>query len=250
MTTRHAIRKKGRERFLVESFARSSRMDMKVVAETEPPDFIVEFEGRQFGLEVTELFVNALAGPKSLQAFESIATRIARRARALYIASNAPPAHVSVRFMPGADLGRSNREATARAIATFVAGLQVDEGRYVRWYPEDGENTLPDEIAFIHVLGVPNYDMGHWVVPRAGWVAPLTDAIVQTRIDQKALCLPAYREVIQENWLLLVSDRTRPSQLFDLGDKLNPDRIHSPFSRTFFFAYPEDVVLELGGRGA
>jgi hypothetical protein len=37
--------------------------------------------------------------------------------------------------------------------------------------------------------------------------------------------------------------------LFDLGDKLNPDRIRSPFSRTFF-AYPEDVVLELGGRWA
>lgn len=248
MNLRTSARKKDHERFLVECFVRTSGIALNIIDECEPPDFIVEFEGRRIGLEVTELFIEPDGGFKSMQARESIASRIVWKARAIYLASGAPPAHVSVCFAPGADLNSLNRDATASALASFIVERKLGVWDRISWRPEDGDNTLPDEIAFIHALGVPSHDMAHWAAPRAGWAAPLTDSIVQSRIDQKALRLPHYCKVIPENWLLMVADRTRPSQLFDLGDRLNLQGIRSPFARTFFFGYPEDSVIEFGDQ--
>jgi hypothetical protein len=88
--------------------------------------------------------------------------------------------------------------------------------------------------------------MAHWAVARAGWAAPLTPEVFQSRVDEKAQRLSKYRDAVEENWLIVVADATKPSGLFDPSSQFDASRVSSPFSRTFFYGYPGRAIIELG----
>ncbi len=239
-------RRKQRELFLLERFIVALKLRVEVIEEREEPDFILKIDGQPVGLELTELFISHGENGNTMQAQESISSRILASAQRLYESSNAPPAHVSVCFGPGHDLRKLKRDKTAMALATFVQRLNLGVGQSLDWHPEKLKYSLPYELSFIHALGVPSYKMARWGVARAGWVAPLQTSSLQYRIDEKTKLLVAYRESIAENWLLIVSDATKPSQLIRAKESFEPHSIKSPFTRTFFYSYPDDVIIELG----
>ena len=239
-------RRKQRELFLLERFIVALKLGVEVIEEREEPDFILQIDGKSVGLEITELFISHEENGNTMQAQESISSRIVASAQRLYESSGAPPAHVSICFGPGQNLRKLSRDKTARALATFVQRLNLSVGQSLDWYPEELKNSLPYEISFIHTLGVPSYDMAHWGVARAGWVVPLQTSSLQHRIDEKAKRLGSYRESIAENWLLIVSDATKPSQLIRAKESFESHSIQSPFKRSFFYSYPDDFIVELG----
>lgn len=241
-------RRKQRELFLLEQFLVALKLVAEVVEEREEPDFILKIDGQPIGLELTELFISHEGNGNTMQAQESISSRIVALAQRFYESSGAPPAHVSMCFGPGHDLRDLNRNNTARALATFVQRLNLVVGQSLNWHSEELKCSLPHEISFIHALGVPSYDMAHWSVARAGWVATLEASSLQSRIDEKAKRLGAYRESIAENWLLIVSDATKPSQLIRAEESFEPHSLKSPFTRSFFYSYPDGVIVELGTK--
>lgn len=245
MTVRTQSRKKMRERFLLDRFIETAVLRAEIEEEREAPDFLIRLEGRLVGVEVAEIFISHDTS-KPLQAQESISDRIVARARQRYDALGGTSAHVSICFGPGFDPRNLDHNATAECLASFVRGLQLGPWQRSDYRPEEIDSPLPDHIAFIHALGVPSPEMAHWAVARAGWAASLTGRALQERIEEKAKRLPVYQSVVPENWLLLVADRTRPSQLFDLDAELDSRAVTSPFSRAFFYGYPEKRVLELG----
>jgi hypothetical protein len=171
MNMRAAHRQKQRERFLLEWFFEAAALPAEVTEEREAPDFIVRFEGRLIGIEVTELFTSHDISGNLLQAQESIATRIVSRAQKIYQASGAPPAYVSVCFGPGCDLRNLNRDYTANDLASFVQSLNLTERQRVDWRPKEFDGPLPYEIAFIHALGLPSFKFRHGPLGRCtGWL--------------------------------------------------------------------------------
>jgi hypothetical protein len=70
--------------------------------------------------------------------------------------------------------------------------------------------------------------------------------MLQARVDEKAALLPKYTLRAATNWLLLVSDGGRPSQLFDPPTPEVASSIVSPFERTFYFGRFNSIVIELG----
>lgn len=244
---RKQTRQKLRERFLLERFIDAMGLVANIEEEREAPDFLIRIDGQLIGVEVSEVFISHAPG-KSPQAQESISDRIVARARQHYDECGGAPAHVSICFYPGADLRGLNRNRTAETLAKFVCSLQLSPWQRSEYRPEEVNGPLPDQIAFIHALGVPSAEMAHWAVARAGWAAPLTMKILLDRVEEKAKRLSAYQAVVPENWLLLIADRTKPSQLFDLNAELDASAVATPFSRAFFYGYPEKRVLQLGSR--
>src|SRR5688572_12715734 len=123
--------------------------------------------------------------------------------------------------------------------------MNLTESARVDWRP-DRPGPLLSVIALVHALGVPSRDMAHRTVPRAGWVAPLTVDALQLRVDEKAKRLPEYREHARENWLVIVSDGMKPSQLFEVPSGFQLEKVSSPFDRTYFYGHPDRAVVELG----
>jgi hypothetical protein len=77
--------KKERERLLLSHFLRDAKLTATVISEPEPPDFLLEHEGREIGIELTDTFVSLDNGPLSLQAQESRANSIVAKAHELYM---------------------------------------------------------------------------------------------------------------------------------------------------------------------
>ena len=80
---------------------------------------------------------------------------------------------------------------------------------------------------------------------RPGLVRNLTLKHLQERISLKAPKLEGYRKNIEEIWLLMVVDRTRPSQMLR-NTNLSLESLSSPFDKTFYYCYgPNEPVVEL-----
>ncbi len=238
--------KKCHERFLLECFFKACGISATVVAEREAPDFIVCVEGREVGVELTGLYISQ-DEKKSLQVRESISERIIAHARRFYDESAGPPVLVSVLFSTGANLRALDRIRTARALSDFIRGLALISGQHIFWHPDELEDSpLPDEISAVHARGVPDHKMAHWAVARAGHVVPLTLLVLQAQIDKKAVKLDQYRKAAAENWLIVVGDGTRPSQLFNAAASFDPSHVRSPFSRTYYYGYPNRGLMRLG----
>jgi hypothetical protein len=247
MSNRNTIRQKQRERFMLECFVKAAKLDAQIIEEREAPDFVVRTNCKLVGVEVTELFISNDSHGSTPQAQEAISSQIATKAEHLYQVAGGPPAHISICFTPGVSLRNLNRDKTAEALCNFVLDLNLSLWQRVDWRPEELDGPLPDEISFIHALGVPSYDMAHWGIARAGWVAPLVPSPVQQRVNEKAKRLPKYQDVISENWLLLVADAMWPSSLIEAKPDFDAQAIVSPFCRTFFYRHP-DSFLELGAE--
>lgn len=245
MNIRIENRQKLHERFLLECFIQASRIDAQIVEDREAPDFIVQVGKARVGVEVTELFIAPGGRGNTPQAQEAISSQIAVKAQHLYQAAGGPPAHVSLCFPPGRDLRGLNRDKTAQTLCDYVLSLNLSLWQRVDWRPEDFDSAVPDEISFIHALGVPSFDMAHWGVARAGWVAPLKHGQLQERIDEKAKRLSKYQDSVAENWLLVVADAMKPSSLIQAQSDFDACVVQSPFDRTFFYRHP-DSFLELG----
>lgn len=235
------IRRKQHERFF-----ENAALTAEIVENREAPDFIVRFEGRTIGVEITRLFIGHTTPRDLKQAQESISTSIVARAQQLYQASGARPVHLTVCFAPRRDLRKMNRNSTAEALFTFVRSLNLLVGQRAEWRPEELDGPLPVEISYINALGVPSFEMAHWSVARAGWAAPLTTDALQVRVDEKSQRLSAYQKAIDENWLIIVAEGTKPSGLFYLDSHFDASNILSSFSRTFFYSYSNKEVIELG----
>ena len=240
--------KKQHERFLLDHFFQALRMTARIVEEREGPDFLVRLDGREIGVELTRLFVPHRTNTHPPQANESSSDRFVLHAQRLYQESAGPPVHVRVCFAPRCNLTALNRDGQkAATLSTFVRKLDLGPGQVVDCGPEECDRAqLPKEISFVHALGVPDCGMARWVVARAGWAAPLTIEALQSRIDEKSKRLNQYKEVVAENWLIVVSDGTRPSQLFTTPSILDASQVSSPFSKTFYFGYPDRAIIELG----
>jgi len=242
MSNRNAIRQKPRERFLLEEFIKVSSIDAQIVEEREAPDFVVRTGGALVGVEVTEIFISHETHGNTPQAHEAISSQIATKAQHLYQASGGPPAHVTFCFAPGRDLRHLERDKTSQMLCDHVRGMNLSLWQRVDWRPEECDSPLPDEISFVHALGVPSFDMAHWGVARAGWVAPLRLVQLQERIDAKANRLPTYQDVIAENWLLVIADAMKPSSLIEAKPDFDAQAVLSPFSRTFFYRHPSSFL--------
>jgi hypothetical protein len=242
--------KKYHERFFLERFIEVAALEAKILEEREAPDFIVCVDTRVVGIELTGVFIDSDSSENPLQVRESISSRIVARARDIYDESLAPPMCVSVVFSPGSDLRLLNMHETARSLASFVGTLQLAEWERVMWRPTSLDEPLPKEISYLQALRVPKPEMAHWTVPRAGWVASLSTSTLQLRVDDKARRIKEYSAVVSENWLVVVADGRNPSQLLKPAADFNPHEVSSPFSRTFFFQYPENKFIELAARSA
>lgn len=238
--------KRNRERFLMDHFIRVAELPVRVVGSPDPPDFVVQFEGRKVGVELTDIYQDSLVGVPSLQARESISESIVAMARNVYEGdADARPVNVQLVFSPGHELRSVRRDEAAQQVAAFVAKHPVGVFQAATFRIEQFDGELPESIAYVRVFGVPTREMSHWSVASAGWAASLTASMLEERIRAKAKLLPRYREVVKENWLVLVCEGKGPSQFFDSASIETLEGVSSPFDRTYFYEHFMQRVVRL-----
>lgn len=204
------------------------------IIESESPDFVLVDSERRIGIELTELFRPPVGTAIPPRAQENLTDRIVSAARRIYETETGNFVHVNVCFFEGVNVRTINRDQTARSLSDLVRRLSLTQGVHAHWR-NDYENSTLDAIAFVSALPVPQASMAHWSVARAGWRATLSQDVVTEAIAAKNHKLPAYRSNLDEVWLLLAIEGSRPSQFFDPDNIPNIGQLGSAFDRTYFF---------------
>lgn len=242
-------RKKAEERFWLLQLQEKLGIDMIIPEgeEREEPDFIVEIDGEKVGIEVTYLYIKHAKNGSPKRAHESMVNEVVSRAKSIYEVTGAPPVNLDLIFKSSVDLRNIDRKQTAKILSDYVRKMNLSPGQCKDIRSSYYEDTgLPDWVYVLHVLGVPEELRTIWRVPGAGFSAPITVEALQERIDSKRYKLQKYSETVERNWLLIVSDGTKPSQMFHQTAEFDVDVIKSPFERTFYLSYPNRIFLEVG----
>lgn len=237
--------KKLRERFFLDCFAKARGLDFLTVESRESPDFMVSLNGECIGIEVTDFF-NSSNLEYTLRANEASSEHVIIKAKKIYETFNNTPLRVSVSFYPGIELSKINRDKMAKALAGFVLSKPLMAGQTIDYKQQFLKNELPLEIAFVHILGLPSDFSSHWFVARVGWVPKLNAIQLQEAVDKKSMKIDRYKTAVKENWLVIVVDSFKPSRNCNIDDDFNSQSIVSPFSKTYLYKYPDNLVLPLG----
>ena len=241
--------KKWHERFLLDQFLMHQGLTPTHIEKGESPDFVITFDGSAVGIEITELLIQRSEG-FTLQAKESILTKIVSKAREIYCEAENPHvlSHIvfSNRPIPG-DKTRGE-DQIAKLIAGQIETMSRQDSERSEWRSyedEKDENPLSEWVSFISTCKVPDSRFAHWSPNSAGTVSFRTVERIQEAINAKASRLNAYTERAEEIWLLIVSDCTRLSQKFYVSPDLPFASISSPFARTFYYSVVSGEVFEL-----
>jgi hypothetical protein len=252
--------KKQHERFLLDRFLELQGISPTCIKPLDPPDFLIDLEGRKVGIEVTELFIHPrgkksekhlrLARDPLPQALESYTDRIVSKAQEIYFHARNPPVLLTIWFSNQITLGTTKGDQIADQIANEIQKLNLQNSQKFRWSSSEAETDHPlsESVFLIHAQGVPDLRFAHWTVARPGLAAPLTPKRLQDVIDKKATKINEYKKIAEEIWLLIVADRTRPSRMFFVASDFPLDSVTSPFTKTFYCDYVTKEVIDLTNK--
>jgi hypothetical protein len=246
--------KKRHERFLLDRFLERQGISPASIEPLDPPDFLIDIEGRKVGIEVTELFIRSNKSevhPQPdeeplLQAVEPSTDLIVSKAQKIYFDAGNPPIRATIWFSDRTTLDKKKGDQIAELIAHQIQTMSLQDSQAVAWRSSEDENeerSLSEWVAIIRTERVPKLQFARWAVARPGLVVTLTPKHLQQVIDKKAKKINGYKKVAEEIWLLIVADRTRPSQKFSVMPDFPLDSISSPFAKTFYYGYVSDEVL-------
>ena len=221
--------KKNRERFFVEQSARSLGKVWGLGGDREHPDFVVTEDGRQFGLEVCEIFM----GPRghagsAMKATESTTQRSVNALRLEYEAiANIP---LIVKFV-----GNMSPASMATVVPALVAA-DLPSKPITHHFVIDAGTGLR-----VHVTKALRPDW-YSVNDRVGWVDRNPQSIIAKAIEKKAKELTRYKAAAGSDVrLLLVADRILNSGKLLLEEGAVFE-FHG-FQVVYFFPYPEAAVI-------
>jgi hypothetical protein len=227
---------KAEERFYPEQAARSLSRLWTLGNDREHPDFVVNEDGWQFGLEVMELLTGSQgAAGSALKAGEARTQRTTDKLRREY-ESNPNSAPLVVRFvgnMEPADMATVVPALVEKDLASRPVGHKFVHDTTVK-YPFRARLR-------VHVTRAIRPDWCN-ILDRAGFVNRAPRGIIADAIAKKAAELPRYTQAAGGDIrLLLVTNCISNSGKLTLDEGAEFE-FHG-FSSAYLYPYPEDVIV-------
>lgn len=226
---------KKRERFFAEEAARRLGVTWDLGDDRERPDFVVTEGARQFGLEVTQLFVGPHGNAGSvLKVAETKTQRAINALQREYEFKESVT--LTVQFV-------GNMEADN--LATVISALRSkDLPSKEMGYHFVHETTVAHPVRARLRVHVTKGHRSSWycINDRAGFVDCSPYGIIATAIAKKAADRPRYEDVAGNDVrLLLVADRISNSGKLMAENETKFD-LHG-FRKVYLFPYPENVIV-------
>jgi hypothetical protein len=209
------------------------------------PDLVADFDDQQVALEVTEIFAPSDRARVPYQAVENYRQQLLETCEVDWHRHGNPAVEVHVHFNPSVTILKNQIGALGSQLCqAVVAHLPSADGYAELEFDWDRRDSfLPEQVAAIHVVRFPEGDRSHWLGADAGFIAPLTPALLQDRIDRKRR--GNYREGTAASWLVIVADGRRISGTFSISDSVTEHRYQTQFDRVFLLEIFSKRAFEL-----
>jgi hypothetical protein len=243
-------KKKAREEFWLNQLQAAADLkfeidDQRVVQER--PDFLIRYQGRIVGVEITELQIDRDRGPSkgsALQKEFSLGCSVVSRAQELYFGTKSQPINAKAYFRegPGQSLQSVNRQDLAKTVVDCLRQLDLD--RYeLRKLDANSKPPVPAPMGFIYVRGIPDEVTPRWQVVAPGWSKEFPPSDVKSLLVEKNAIIHQYRETVAEIWLLIVADGRNPPGMFRAPKQNHADLLSSGLIERFCFVSLIDFSL-------
>jgi len=245
--------KKFREKFHFNVFKRLFKEFPLDDIETDisRPDFIVKLQNGSLGIEHTELFKNDFAKlGLSSRARYGNQEKIIKKARIQCEKNVVPPIWVRVRFSgSNENYNRNDIERISESLASCIENHVSEAKSKIILKSDDLHKVLP-EVSRIDVIsrfinGTEWLSEHRWEIVSASWVKMDFIDELQQCIEKKNKLYSDYRKQCNECWLLIVADRSNPSQGFDISEKTLKYSYKSKFDRIYYLEIMHDHLVQL-----
>ena len=232
-------RNKKRELYWLERFQHRAELEFEILDDyREKPDFLIRFNNRHIGVEITELHVDQSLVQNSkgseLRKIHETRADIVRRAQKLYFENGYNPINARFLFKESSKLlAKADRNELVYSIVDALRQLHLDKWERRR-LDRCSKPAVPQSIAAIHALGLPEKCTPYWQMAGAGWARTLRSDDIKLCLDRKNLLIQNYQQVVCENWLLIVADGFWPHGMFRVPEQDQENWPESKFQRTYF----------------
>ena len=218
----------------------------------QKPDFLYESNGKITGIEHTELTKDQrYSAAPSRAELKGTQRGIVTRAAALAEKAGLPPISLNVLFQDVNAAYPNKGETLARALFEHVRKkmnyIQSDGAhrsvKIVR--AGDIQGILVATAISGKAFGPDGLQHHRWMLREPGFVRHDFARDLQAAIDKKNSSYSSYLEKCSECWLLIVTDRTRDDQRFELDEPTLSAVYKSRFAKTLFMEITERLVVEL-----
>jgi hypothetical protein len=245
------VKKKAREEFWLNQFQSAADLKFEIDDQRElqeRPDFLIRYQGRIVGLEVTELQIDRDRGPSkgsTLQKEFSLERSVVSRAQELYFAKKNRTINAMIYFRtgPGQSLQSVNRQDLAKAIVESLRQVDLDPFAQCRLDPYSNP-PIPPPVGFIYARGLPNEITPRWQLVAPGWSKEFQSSDIESLLAEKNALIGRYRETVAENWLLIAADGRNPPGMFRAPEENHADLPSSEYDRTFLLCEPDRFLIE------
>lgn len=242
-----SITKKRIERFYLDRFIEIYDNTIKVLRESECPDFLCSYKGYILGIEVTRL------KKKRLSEISGVQNKIVRKAKELAIEYGMKPMDVKIWFSEYmTDLKHEMVENAAEYLYQIVhrniEQIQNNNGRCVTLDTSGNQyGILQVAATWGEVDGIMRlqYPYQRWRTIEPGWLSIEFRKDLQKVIDSKNQKVDLYKKEVQNCWLLIVVDRSKRDEQFDYSRMDSSLTYESRFERTFLFDLMERKIYQL-----
>ena len=246
--------KKMKELIWLKKFRAKTDLEFEILDNNrEQPDFLVRFDGRRVGVEITELQIDQnQIGPSKgseLQKKHGIKAEIVNRAQIQYFESGYRSINATFLFELGStSLSTVNRWELAKSIVVVLGQLHLGDMEKFR-LDRYSDLPVPPPVTAIYACGLPEGIGPHWQLTNAGWSRKLQPSDIKSILDKKNQLVDHYRKSVCENWLLVVADGCWPHGRFLLPTLDHEEWPESEFERTYIFCEPDRFLIQLSEGG-
>jgi hypothetical protein len=200
---------------------------------TDNPDFLIPFDNKTLGIEVTEIYKEEQVNGINLKVDEAIKERVVYNACQKAIDFNLPPLHVSVLFSVhfSGTVKKERERIVTEELFNIVKDNCPAEGNHVEL---DFNNSIPDEFHAIRVYNIPGCKKHFWNYTEAFFLYNSFSDQLQKIISSKAKKLPEYLKHCNRCWLVIVALGLSGSSFYEFSDEMEKYSYKSPFEKVFF----------------
>ena len=207
----------------------------------ESPDFRTTIEGRNIGVEVTEIFFPS-NDPNIPNYIPSLQNQAVYKAWQRFRCNGGPPLYVSFFFSDDTTRCGPRTKREKDALANKLCEMVTVNGAptFGTW-TIDISTEIP-EVAWYEIGPSLRGTDELWSIPRAPMGTDVPPVIVQERLKFKADKHPEYIQNCPEVWLLIVNDWPMQAAACRIGEAARSARYTFPFDRAFWMDLDGDLL--------
>lgn len=230
------------------------------VVHLDAPDFLIHTTDGILGVEHTSLYHESRTNVAPLQSIEGTQGKILKKAKIICLAKKILPINVKVLFKTKKIFENSNLETINFKRAEIDHISKKLSSCIIEYYTQNLDikeslnsselNCKIEGIDKVYVnLGIHKgqrlLETHRWQSISSGFVHQNFVKEIQERINDKNKKYCNYLEKCEECWLLIIADRSNPSQSFQINQATEQHTYESYFNAVFYFELMEKKLVRL-----